>query len=315
MILAASVIFAGYTAAQTPATTPAATPQTPAATAPAASGATPAPKAQTGAGAGTAAKTPAAKTGTAGARAPFTLKTDKDKQSYAIGLNIGTNVAKSMEKDGVVVDPGILARGIKDAMAGGKKLMTEEEAKTTLAALSTSVRKKQEELHKEQDEKMQALGAVNKGEGEAFLAANKAKDGVITLPSGLQYKILTAGTGPKPTAADSVVCNYKGALLNGTEFDSSYKRGQPMTIPVGRVIKGWTEALQLMPVGSKWQLFIPPDLAYGTSSAGPDIGPNSTLVFEVELLSIQPKVETPAAAAPGAPETPATPPPTGTPKP
>ena len=175
-------------------------------------------------------------------------------------------------------------------MAGGKKLMTEEEAKTTLAALSTSVRKKQEELHKEQDEKMQALGAVNKGEGEAFLAANKAKDGVITLPSGLQYKILTAGTGPKPTAADSVVCNYKGALLNGTEFDSSYKRGQPMTIPVGRVIKGWTEALQLMPVGSKWQLFIPPDLAYGTSSAGPDIGPNSTLVFEVELLSIQPKV-------------------------
>ena len=131
---------------------------------------------------------------------------------------------------------------------------------------------------------MQEAGAANKKEGEAFLAANKGKEGVVTLPSGLQYKILKEGTGPKPTASDTVVCNYRGTLINGTEFDSSYKRGQPATFPVGGVIKGWTEALQLMPVGSKWQLFIPSDLAYGERGAGADIGPESTLIFEVELL-------------------------------
>ena len=136
---------------------------------------------------------------------------------------------------------------------------------------------------------MQQAAEVNKKEGDAFLAANKTKDGVVTLPSGLQYKILTQGTGPKPTPTDSVVCNYKGTLLNGTEFDSSYKRGQPATFPVGGVIKGWTEALQLMPVGSKWQLFVPSDLAYGQRGPGGGIGPNSTLVFEVELISIKSK--------------------------
>ena len=132
--------------------------------------------------------------------------------------------------------------------------------------------------------------AANKTEGEAFLAANKAKEGVVTLPSGLQYKILTAGTGPKPTASDSVVCNYRGTLIDGTEFDSSYKRGKPVTFGVGQVIKGWTEALQLMPVGSKWQLFIPSSLAYGEGGEPRGgIGPNATLIFEVELLSIQDK--------------------------
>jgi FKBP-type peptidyl-prolyl cis-trans isomerase FklB len=136
---------------------------------------------------------------------------------------------------------------------------------------------------------MQQAGETNKKEGEAFLAANKTKEGVVTLPSGLQYKVLKAGTGPKPSANDSVVCNYRGTLLDNTEFDSSYKRGQPATFPVGKVIKGWTEALQLMPVGSKWQLFIPSELAYGPRGAGPDIGPNATLIFEVELLSIQGK--------------------------
>ena len=136
---------------------------------------------------------------------------------------------------------------------------------------------------------MQQLGETNKKAGEEFLAANKTKDGVVTLPSGLQYKILTAGTGPKPTLSDSVVCNYKGTLLDNTEFDSSYKRGQPATFPVGGVIKGWTEALQLMPVGSKCQLFIPPDLAYGPRGSGPTIGPSSTLIFEVELISIKGK--------------------------
>lgn len=136
---------------------------------------------------------------------------------------------------------------------------------------------------------MQLAGEANKKEGEAFLAANKAKEGVVTLPSGLQYKILKEGTGPKPAASDSVICNYRGTLLNNTEFDSSYKRGEPATFPVGQVIHGWTEALQLMPVGSKWQLFIPAELAYGPRGAGPDIGPNATLIFEVELLSIQGK--------------------------
>jgi FKBP-type peptidyl-prolyl cis-trans isomerase FklB len=130
---------------------------------------------------------------------------------------------------------------------------------------------------------------ANKKEGEAFLAANKTKEGVITLPSGLQYKILKEGNGPKPTAADTVVCNYRGTFLNGTEFDSSYKRGQPLTFPLRGVIRGWTEALQLMPAGSKWQLFIPSDLAYGPRGAGGVIGPSATLVFEVELISIKGK--------------------------
>jgi FKBP-type peptidyl-prolyl cis-trans isomerase len=136
---------------------------------------------------------------------------------------------------------------------------------------------------------MQEASAANKKEGDAFLAANKAKEGVVTLPSGLQYKIITAGTGPKPAATDSVVCNYRGTLIKGTEFDSSYKHGEPVTFTVNGVIKGWTEALQLMPVGSKWQLFIPSDLAYGDRGAGADIGPGSTLIFEVELLSIADK--------------------------
>jgi FKBP-type peptidyl-prolyl cis-trans isomerase FklB len=140
---------------------------------------------------------------------------------------------------------------------------------------------------------MQQAGEANKKDGEAFLAANKSKDGVVTLPSGLQYKILTQGTGPKPAASDSVVCNYRGTLLDGTEFDSSYKRGEPATFPVSGVIKGWTEALQLMPVGSKWQLFVPSDLAYGDRAPGPEIGPGSTLIFEVELLSIQDKSQKP----------------------
>ncbi len=187
-----------------------------------------------------------------------------------------------MTRDSVDVDPNLIFQGLKDALAGGKTLLTDDEAKAALTAL-------QAEVNKRQQEKMEALGEANKKEGEAFFAANKTKEGVVTLPSGLQYKILQAGTGPKPTASDTVVCNYRGTLLNGTEFDSSYKRGQPATFEVGQVIHGWTEALQLMPVGSKWQLFIPSDLAYGARGAGPVIGPNATLIFEVELLSIQPK--------------------------
>jgi FKBP-type peptidyl-prolyl cis-trans isomerase FklB len=138
-------------------------------------------------------------------------------------------------------------------------------------------------------EAKKAAAAENKTKGEAFLAENKKKEGVVTLPSGLQYKILKAGEGPKPTAEDSVKCNYRGTLIDGKEFDSSYKRNEPATFPVKGVIKGWTEALQLMPVGSKWQLFIPPDLAYGERGAGELIQPEATLIFEVELLSIENK--------------------------
>jgi FKBP-type peptidyl-prolyl cis-trans isomerase len=245
---------------------------------------TPAPKAQTTPAAKTPGTTPAKPRTATGTRAPLTLKTDKDKVSYAIGVNIG----KSMRKDTVDIDPAIFSRGMKDALAGGKLLLTDDEMKAALTKLQTDLRAKQEET-------MQKTGEINKKGGEDFLTQNKTKPGVVALPDGLQYKILKEGTGPKPTANDSVVCNYRGTLLDGTEFDSSYKRGQPATFPVSGVIKGWTEAVQLMPVGSKWQLFLPADLAYGNRGAGPDIGPNATLIFEVELLSIQNKA---AAQAP-----------------
>jgi FKBP-type peptidyl-prolyl cis-trans isomerase FklB len=224
--------------------------------------------------------------------APPALTTQKDKFSYALGMNLGT----SLKKQAVPVDPAILARGLKDALAGGKTALTEDQARATLMEVQTELRKKQQE-------QMQAEGEVSKKEGAEFLAANKGKDGVVTLPSGLQYKVLTQGTGPKPAATDSVVCNYRGTLINGTEFDSSYKRGEPASFPVNGVIKGWTEALQLMPVGSKWQLFIPSELAYGERSPAPEIGPNSTLIFEVELLSIQNKSADPLPQAPQAPDT------------
>jgi len=206
------------------------------------------------------------------------LKTDKDKVSYALGMNLGAN----LKRDSIDIDTAIFLRAVKDTLAGGKTLLTDSEVRTALMQLQTEVRNKQME-------KMKLAGAANKKEGDAFLAGNKAKEGVVTLPSGLEYKILTEGTGPKPSASDSVVCNYRGTLINGTEFDSSYKRGQPATFPVTGVIKGWTEALQLMPVGSKWQLFLPAELAYGERGPSPEIGPNSTLIFEVELLSIQTK--------------------------
>lgn len=211
------------------------------------------------------------------ATSALALKTQKDKASYALGMKIGGDLRKQGATESV--DPAITARGFKDALSGSKTLMTEDEQRAALMQLQNEVREKQQtKAHEE--------GAAARKEGDAFLAANKSKDGVVTLPSGLQYKILTAGSGPKPTATDTVTCNYRGTLLNGKEFDSSYKRGHPESFPVGGVIKGWTEALQLMPVGSKWQLWIPADLGYGDHGAGSDIGPGETLVFEVELLSI-----------------------------
>jgi len=229
------------------------------------------------------------KTGPAAA-APLTLKTQKEKASYAVGVNVG----KNLHPDADGIDVTILMRGLKDGLAGRKALLTDEETTTVLAALQVELRKKLEES--------------NLKEGQAFLAANKVKDGVVALPSGLQYKILKAADGPRPTAKDTVVCNYRGTLINDREFDSSYKRGQPATFPVSGVIKGWTEALQLMPVGSKWQLFIPSDLAYGAPGRR-GIPPNAALVFEVELVSIQ----APPTPPPAVPATPAKPPAASTP--
>jgi FKBP-type peptidyl-prolyl cis-trans isomerase FklB len=273
-VFAAGIMLAGNASAQqTPASSPS---QTPAAQAPASQ----APAAKAPATAATTHHATAAKTA-----APLVLKTDKDKASYAVGLNVG----KSLQRDFIDVDPNIVARGMKDALAGGKTLMTDDEVKAAMIALKAEAQKKQAEAQKKQEEKMAQAGEANKKEGDAFLAANKTKEGVVTLPSGLQYKILTAGTGPKPATTDTVECNYKGTLIDGTEFDSSAKHGGPLKSPVTGVIKGWTEALQLMPVGSKWQLFIPADLAYGPQAGGGVIGPNATLIFDIELLSIQPK--------------------------
>jgi FKBP-type peptidyl-prolyl cis-trans isomerase FklB len=263
LLLAAATVLPICVAQQPPAQTQPATPpksQTP----PAAP-----PKAQPGA---------ATKRAPAKAATPLTLKTQKEKASYALGMNFGTG----LRKQSIDIDPAILARGLRDSFSNGKTLLTEDEAKAVLTQLQTDVRKKQQEM-------AQQLGDTNKKQGIAFLEANKTKDGVVTLPSGLQYKVLQEGTGPKPAPTDTVVCNYRGTLLDNAEFDSSYKRGQPATFPVTGVIKGWTEALQLMPVGSKWQLFIPSELAYGERGAGGQIGPNATLIFEVELLSIQAK--------------------------
>ncbi|RPI03596.1 MAG: FKBP-type peptidyl-prolyl cis-trans isomerase [Zetaproteobacteria bacterium] len=205
-----------------------------------------------------------------------TLKTEKDKLSYAMGMDLGAQL-KARTVD---IDPAIFARGLRDALTGGKTVLTEDEAKTIIAALQKAQVAKQAALAK-------TVGDKNKAEGDAFLAANKAKPGVATLPSGLQYKILTPGTGKKPTAADTVVCHYRGTLIDGKEFDSSYKRGEPASFPVNKVIKGWTEVLQLMPVGSKWQVFIPSNLGYAERGAGADIGPFATLIFEIELIAIK----------------------------
>src|SRR4051812_44065357 len=217
------------------------------------------------------------------------LKTERDKVSYSIGLDIGT----TFKKQNMDIDTNIMMAGLKDGVSGDKPLMTDEEVKATMTAYSKTMVEKQTQAQKEAGEK-------NAAEGEKFLAENKTNEGVKTTASGLQYKVLKEGSGTPPKETDSVVTNYRGTLINGTEFDSSYKRNEPATFPVNRVIKGWTEALQLMKPGAKYQLFIPASLAYGERGAGQLIGPNATLIFEVELLSIKPP-EPAASVAPGAP--------------
>jgi FKBP-type peptidyl-prolyl cis-trans isomerase FklB len=219
------------------------------------------------------------------------LKDQKDKVSYSIGLQIGFNLSRQK----VDVSPDVLAAGIKDALAG-KPQLTPDQIKEVMTTFEKDMEQKQKEA-----------GDKNKAEGTKFLEENKKKDGVKTTASGLQYKVLKEGNGAQPKKTDTVTVNYRGTLINGTEFDSSYKRGQAATFPVNGVIPGWTEALQLMKVGSKYQLFIPSNLAYGERAIGPDIGANSTLIFEVELLDAKP-APTPAPAAPAKAPSPAAPP-------
>jgi FKBP-type peptidyl-prolyl cis-trans isomerase len=215
-------------------------------------------------------------TAQAGADEATSLKTPQEKLSYGIGADLGRN----LKRLGIDVNPELIRKGIADGLSDGKLQMSDEEIGAALQGLQAQIQRKTAQAASVASEE-------NKKAGEAFLAQNKSKEGVVSLPSGLQYKILKAGDGKKPTEADTVECNYRGTLVNGTEFDSSYRRGQPATFGVTQVIAGWKEALQLMPVGSKWQLFVPPELAYGERGVGREIGPNSTLIFEVELLAIK----------------------------
>ena len=216
------------------------------------------------------------------------LTDEKSRVSYAIGMMTGRQW-KQQELD---FDVDLYARGIKEGMSGGAMLLTPQEAQQTIDAF-------RKELTAKQQQKQTELAARNKNEGEAFLAANKNQPGVQTLPDGLQYLVITNGAGEIPAAGDTVTVNYRGTLIDGTEFDDSYKRGQPATFPVGGVIRGWTEALQKMNAGSKWKLFVPSDLAYGPQGRS-GIAPNSVLIFEVDLLSVEHPSPQPASAPPGA---------------
>ena len=218
-------------------------------------------------------------TGLANAAENAILKDQKDRVSYSIGVDMGNKV----KNISVSVDVDLLVKGIKDALSGTMFLMTEQEIRDTLATLQKEIARKSEEQRK-------ALGEKNKKQGEEFLAGNKKKEGVVTLPSGLQYKVLKAGTGKTPKDTDRVRIHFRGSLVDGTEFENTYRSiGQPIFYPVKGIMPGWTEAFKLMQEGSKWQLFIPPDLAFGERGSGRLIGPNATLIFEVELVSIEEK--------------------------
>ena len=210
--------------------------------------------------------------GIAAAQGAAVLESDEARLSYALGMNFW----HQLRDQSIEVDPQFYIQGFRDALSGRGTLLNKEEADAALNALSRRQIARQAEK-----------AVKNKRQSEAFLSGNKAMEGVVTLESGLQYRIVTTGDGDKPSIDDMVVVHYRGRLIDGTEFDSSHQRGQPATIAVKRVIQGWTEALQLMPVGSKWQLFIPPELAYGKRGAGRHIGPSATLVFEVELIAIK----------------------------
>jgi len=204
------------------------------------------------------------------------LKTQKDKVSYSIGLSVG----KDLKAQSVDVDMDVLAKGVKDGLADSAKfLLTQEQIRETMMAL-------QKDMMAKHQARSQKLAEEKKKEGEAFLTENGKKEGVTTLPSGLQYKVIKSGAGKTPKPSDTVTAHYRGVLTDGTEFDNSYRRGKPEEFPVNGVIPGWQEALQRMKVGDKWQLFIPAHLAYGPSGSGP-IPPNATLVFDIELIAVK----------------------------
>ena len=206
------------------------------------------------------------------------LKDQKDKESYSLGYQFGQN----LKTQGVDINPDVYTSGLRDALGGKDVRMSQEEIRAAISEVQKRIMTAKQKELKEQADK-------NLAESKAFLEENKKKEGIKILPSGLQYKVLAEGSGTTPNKTDTVTVHYRGTLINGTEFDSSYKRGKPQTFKVDSVIRGWTEALQLMKEGAKWQLFIPPELAYGERGAGSTIGPNATLIFEIDLLTIKPK--------------------------
>jgi FKBP-type peptidyl-prolyl cis-trans isomerase len=214
-------------------------------------------------------------------QAPLQLDTLEKKVSYLVGYDASRNHGRIE----FAMDSQATSAGIEDQLAGKEMRISPEEMQTVMQEFQAYVMEKQKEIQAKEAEEAKLVADANAKEGEAFLTENGAKEGVTTTESGLQYKVITEGTGPKPDATDRVTVHYRGTLIDGTEFDSSFGRGEPATFGVNQVIKGWTEALQLMPEGSKWELYIPSELAYGPGGAPPEIGPNSTLIFEVELLS------------------------------
>ncbi|MBW2567126.1 MAG: FKBP-type peptidyl-prolyl cis-trans isomerase [Deltaproteobacteria bacterium] len=222
---------------------------------------------------------PAAKTATTKAD----LKTEDDKISYSLGFSMGSN----FKKEELKVNLETFQKGIKDGFTGSGQILNEEEISKTMMALQQKMRTKKQAEYKEKMEERKKQGEANKEKGKTFLEENKAKEGVVTLKSGLQYKILKKGTGASPKATDTVKCQYKGTTIDGKEFDSSYKRDEPAKFALNRVIKGWTEGLQLMKEGGKWQFFVPAELGYGERGAGENIGPDEVLIFEIELLGIE----------------------------
>lgn len=227
---------------------------------------------------------------------PAALSSQQDKLSYSFGQNIGN----SLKQQKIELNLDLLMKGVQDAIADKKSLLTPEEMANVLKEF-------QKERFAKLAEERKVAAETNLKEGETFLTANKAKEGIITLPSGLQYKVITQGTGKTPKATDQVTTHYRGTLVDGTEFDSSYKRGKPATFAVNQVIPGWTEALQLMKEGDKWQLFVPAKLGYGDRGVpGGKIGPNATLIFDIELISVNSVEEDKASAEEGADSQPTT---------
>ncbi|UCD86220.1 MAG: FKBP-type peptidyl-prolyl cis-trans isomerase [Desulfobacterales bacterium] len=211
------------------------------------------------------------------------LKTEDDKVSYSVGFSMGS----SFKQDELKINLEILQQGMEDGFTGSKQLLDEEEVKKTMMAFKEKMRAKKQAEYMKRMEEIRKQGEANKEKGRQFLEENKAREDIVTLESGLQYKILKKGTGASPKPTDTVKCQYRGTTIDGKEFDSSYERGKFATFAVNRVIKGWTEGLQLMKEGGKWQFFIPSELAYGERGAGKNIGPNEVLIFEVELLEIE----------------------------